>query len=321
MVARARQMGSLVGWTSPKLRAFCRSTCTRQSGFRPVHQPEMDVRHPRRGRHLPVPRLIPPLHARGRGLVQPAQPFNWDITRFALAPDIRRFDSGTPGCMAAIASLPRWTGTPAGPCGDPCPQPRLYRTIVRNRRRAAPARADTPRGTTGAAGLSCCGCPIIRPPPQVVGIPARQRHFRRCTGTDPAPVARGPDPPMPVLRAWPRCCRALSGTSLAVPPQARHGPRRSPRSPGCPCAARHPPGNRWSAAPPRGSPQSRQAIPRIDVQLDIAHQPPRRDVAQHQRTRPVAIEHAARPQEPLEHRHHPVDSHARRMAETADPRA
>ena len=32
--------------------------------------------------------------------------FNWDITKFVFAPDIRRFYSGTLGIMAALASLP-----------------------------------------------------------------------------------------------------------------------------------------------------------------------------------------------------------------------
>ena len=41
-----------------------------------------------------------------RGWFSQPDPFNWDITRFAYAPDIRRFDNGTPGVMAAAASLP-----------------------------------------------------------------------------------------------------------------------------------------------------------------------------------------------------------------------
>jgi len=41
-----------------------------------------------------------------RGWFSQDDPFNWDITRFAYAPDIRRFDHGTPGVMAALASLP-----------------------------------------------------------------------------------------------------------------------------------------------------------------------------------------------------------------------
>lgn len=41
-----------------------------------------------------------------RGWFSQDNPFNWDLDTFAYAPDIRRFDNGTPGCMAALASLP-----------------------------------------------------------------------------------------------------------------------------------------------------------------------------------------------------------------------
>jgi selenocysteine lyase/cysteine desulfurase len=52
------------------------------------------------------PRLTQHLTPSLRGWFSQDNPFNWDITRFAYAPDIRRFDNGTPGCMAALASLP-----------------------------------------------------------------------------------------------------------------------------------------------------------------------------------------------------------------------
>lgn len=41
-----------------------------------------------------------------RGWFSQENPFNWNLDTFEYAPDIRRFDNGTPGCMAAIASLP-----------------------------------------------------------------------------------------------------------------------------------------------------------------------------------------------------------------------
>lgn len=41
-----------------------------------------------------------------RGWFSQDNPFSWDLDRFAYAPDIRRFDNGTPGVMAAAASLP-----------------------------------------------------------------------------------------------------------------------------------------------------------------------------------------------------------------------
>ena len=41
-----------------------------------------------------------------RGWFSQDNPFSWDLDRFAYASDIRRFDNGTPGVMAAAASLP-----------------------------------------------------------------------------------------------------------------------------------------------------------------------------------------------------------------------
>lgn len=40
-----------------------------------------------------------------RGWFSQPDPFNWALDRFDYAPDIRRFDAGTPGVMAAVASL------------------------------------------------------------------------------------------------------------------------------------------------------------------------------------------------------------------------
>jgi len=41
-----------------------------------------------------------------RGWFSQPDPFNWDFDKFSYAPDIRRFDHGTPGVMACAASLP-----------------------------------------------------------------------------------------------------------------------------------------------------------------------------------------------------------------------
>ena len=41
-----------------------------------------------------------------RGWFSQNNPFSWALDKFAYAPDIRRFDSGTPACVAAIASVP-----------------------------------------------------------------------------------------------------------------------------------------------------------------------------------------------------------------------
>jgi kynurenine formamidase/selenocysteine lyase/cysteine desulfurase len=54
--------------------------------------------------------LIPELQPEIRGWFSQNNPFSWDLDKFQYAPDIRRFDTGTPGSVAAIASLPalRW---------------------------------------------------------------------------------------------------------------------------------------------------------------------------------------------------------------------
>lgn len=107
MVAHGRRMGSLIG-----------VDVTQGVGLLPfdVHAPEVDFvvttslkwmcGTPGAGILYVTPRLTPHLTPELRGWFSQENPFNWDITRFSYAPDIRRFDNGTPGCMAAIASLP-----------------------------------------------------------------------------------------------------------------------------------------------------------------------------------------------------------------------
>ena len=53
-----------------------------------------------------TPDLIAQCQPELRGWFSQDNPFNWALDSFALAPDIRRFDNGTPGAVAAIASLP-----------------------------------------------------------------------------------------------------------------------------------------------------------------------------------------------------------------------
>lgn len=107
MTAHGRRMGSLIG-----------VDITQGAGLLPfdVHAPEVDFAvstslkwmcgTPGAGVLYVSPRLTPHLHPDLRGWFSQDNPFNWDITRFDYAPDIRRFDNGTPSCMAALASLP-----------------------------------------------------------------------------------------------------------------------------------------------------------------------------------------------------------------------
>ena len=107
MVAHGRRMGSLIG-----------VDITQAAGLLPfdVMAPEVDFAvstslkwmcgTPGAGVLYLSPRLIPHCHPELRGWFSQPNPFNWDINNFAYAPDIRRFDNGTPGTMAALASLP-----------------------------------------------------------------------------------------------------------------------------------------------------------------------------------------------------------------------
>jgi selenocysteine lyase/cysteine desulfurase len=105
MLAQRRQMGSLVG-----------VDITQAAGLVPFDVNGVDFAlstslkwmcgTPGAGVLYAAPGLITQCQPRLCGWFSQPDPFNWDITRFAYAPDARRFDSGTPSCMAAIASLP-----------------------------------------------------------------------------------------------------------------------------------------------------------------------------------------------------------------------
>jgi kynureninase len=107
LVAHGRRMGSLIG-----------VDITQAAGLLPfdVTAPMVDFAlstslkwmcgTPGAGVLYARPALTQTCQPQLRGWFSQPDPFNWDITRFAYAPDIRRFDSGTPSCMAALASLP-----------------------------------------------------------------------------------------------------------------------------------------------------------------------------------------------------------------------
>ncbi|MEM6464197.1 MAG: aminotransferase class V-fold PLP-dependent enzyme [Pseudomonadota bacterium] len=56
------------------------------------------------------PDLIANCQPELRGWFSQDNPFDWDLDRFEFAPDIRRFDNGTPGIVSAAACVPalRW---------------------------------------------------------------------------------------------------------------------------------------------------------------------------------------------------------------------
>ena len=107
MVAHGRQMGSLIG-----------VDITQAAGLLPfdVMAPAVDFTlstslkwmcgTPGAGILHVAPALTAQCQPEIRGWFSQDNPFSWDLDKFAFAPDIRRFDNGTPGTMAAAASLP-----------------------------------------------------------------------------------------------------------------------------------------------------------------------------------------------------------------------
>lgn len=107
MLAHGRQMGSIIG-----------VDITQAAGLLPfdVTQPAVDFTlstslkwmcgTPGAGILQVAPALTCQCQPDNRGWFSQDNPFSWDLDKFAFAPDIRRFDNGTPGTMAAAASLP-----------------------------------------------------------------------------------------------------------------------------------------------------------------------------------------------------------------------
>jgi selenocysteine lyase/cysteine desulfurase len=107
LVEHGRRMGSLIG-----------VDITQGAGLLPfdVAEPRVDFAlstslkwmcgTPGAGAVYVAPDLIAASQPVLRGWFSQPDPFNWDITRFTYAEDARRFESGTPSCMAALASLP-----------------------------------------------------------------------------------------------------------------------------------------------------------------------------------------------------------------------
>lgn len=107
LVAHGRKMGSIIG-----------VDITQGAGLLPfdVQVPAVDFTlstslkwmcgSPGAGMLHVAPRLIAEARPTLRGWFSQPDPFNWDFDKFSYAPDIRRFDHGTPGVMACAASLP-----------------------------------------------------------------------------------------------------------------------------------------------------------------------------------------------------------------------
>ncbi|WP_054301285.1 aminotransferase class V-fold PLP-dependent enzyme [Gemmobacter sp. LW-1] len=169
MVAHGRTMGSLIG-----------VDITQGAGLLPfdVADPAVDFTistslkwmcgTPGAGILHVAPDLISQCQPELRGWFSQPDPFNWALDRFAYAPDIRRFDNGTPGCMAAIASLPALDWHAAQDHAA---------LLAQNRRQTARIiiAADemgldliTPRAETARGGSVMLRLPNSHPAPQIV---------------------------------------------------------------------------------------------------------------------------------------------------------
>lgn len=107
LVAHGRAMGSLIG-----------VDITQAAGLLPfsVQQPKVDFAvstslkwmcgTPGAGVFHVRPGLIAECRPELRGWFSQDNPFNWDINAFDYAPDIRRFDNGTPAILPAAATVP-----------------------------------------------------------------------------------------------------------------------------------------------------------------------------------------------------------------------
>lgn len=169
MVAHGRAMGSVIG-----------VDITQGAGLLPfdVADPAVDFTistslkwmcgTPGAGILHVAPDLISQCQPELRGWFSQPDPFSWALDRFAYAPDIRRFDNGTPACMAAIASLPALDWHAA--------QDRAA-LLAQNRRQTARiiAAADemgldliTPRAEEARGGSVMLRLPDSHPAPQIV---------------------------------------------------------------------------------------------------------------------------------------------------------
>lgn len=107
LVSHGRAKGSLIG-----------IDITQAAGLLPfsVAAPEVDFAvstslkwmcgTPGAGAFYVHPDLIPDCKPELRGWFSQDNPFNWDIDAFDYAPDIRRFDNGTPAILPAAATVP-----------------------------------------------------------------------------------------------------------------------------------------------------------------------------------------------------------------------
>lgn len=107
LVAKGREMGSVIGVDVTQAAGLLPFDCQAPAvDFTVSTSLKWMCGTPGAGVLHVAPSLAAACEPELRGWFSQDDPFNWDIARFGFAPDIRRFDSGTPGVVAALASLP-----------------------------------------------------------------------------------------------------------------------------------------------------------------------------------------------------------------------
>lgn len=107
LVTHGRAMGSLIGVDITQAAGLLPfSVCAPQVDFAVSTSLKWMCGTPGAGVFHVRPELIPDCRPELRGWFSQDNPFNWDIDAFAYAPDIRRFDNGTPAILPAAATVP-----------------------------------------------------------------------------------------------------------------------------------------------------------------------------------------------------------------------
>jgi kynureninase len=154
------------------------------------------------------PDLIPDCAPELRGWFSQPDPFNWALDRFAYAPDIRRFDNGTPGCVAAIASLPAMDWHAGQDSAAMLAQNRRHTAAIIEAAETLGLDLVTPRTEGKRGGSVMLRLPGGRPASEVVAA-LREEGI----ATD----GRGP-----ILRASPGIITSDAGVARLIDGLARH---------------------------------------------------------------------------------------------------
>jgi kynureninase len=209
LVAHGRRMGSLIG-----------VDITQGAGLIPFDAtaPEVDFAlstslkwmcgTPGAGVLHVSPGLIPDCAPELRGWFSQPDPFSWALDRFAYAPDIRRFDNGTPGCVAAIASLPAMDWHAGQDGAAMLAQNRRHTAAIIEAAEALGLDLVTPRAEGKRGGSVMLRLPGGRPASEVV---AALREDGIATD------GRGP-----ILRASPGIVTSDAGVARLIDGLARH---------------------------------------------------------------------------------------------------